>query len=387
MAVAKNRIQLPQMTPGTSRSIDWFRFGKAGARPKVYIQSSIHANELPGAMLLHHLMPMLARADSAGKVEGEIIVVPTMNPIGQSQLVGNAHLGRYDLLSRDNFNRNWLDLSGPVAERLGPDAGRKLGRDADANVALIRKTALAVLKAMQPVNELQTMRVEMMKLSIDADVVLDLHCDAEAVLHVFTSERDLGGPVEELSADLGAPSTMYNHPYPEALTFSGVNGALWARLAARFPEAAIPSACLSVTVELRGQHDVSHALGELDAKNLYRYLTRRGAIAGKADPLPRLKSAPTPIGGMDVGYCPKPGFVVYLVEAGAKVKDGQPICEIIDPRDPSGPSARTPMRSRSDGILFSRKRNGGLAWPGMVAYRIAGPKILAHRKGMSGLDD
>jgi hypothetical protein len=28
-----------------------------------------------------------------------------------------------------------------------------------------------------------------------------------------------------------------------------------------------------------------------------------------------------------------------------------------------------------------------LAWPGMVAFRIAGPKPLAHRKGMSGLDD
>jgi predicted deacylase len=371
------------MTPGTSRSIAWFRFGKAGARPKVYIQSPIHANELPGAMLLHYLMPMLTEADKAGRIQGDIIVVPTMNPIGQSQLVGNTHLGRYDLLSRDNFNRNWLDLSGAVADRIG----RKPGRDAKANVELIRKAALAALKAMEPVNELQTMRVEMMKLSIDADVVLDLHCDSQAILHVFASEQDIGGTVEEFSADIGALSTMYNHPYPEALTFSGVNGALWPRLAARFPDAAIPQACFSVTVELRGQHDVSHALGASDAKNLFRYLVRKGVITGKADPLPKLKSAPTPIGGMDVGYCPKPGFVVYLVEAGAKVKDGEAVCEIIDPRDPSGPSGRTPMRARSDGILFSRKRNGNLAWPGMVVYRIAGPTMLAHRKGMSGLDD
>ena len=49
--------------------------------------------------------------------------------------------------------------------------------------------------------------------------------------------------------------------------------------------------------------------------------------------------------------------------------------------------ARTPMLSRTDGMLFSRKRDGILAWPGMVAYRIAGAKPLAHRKGMSGLDD
>ena len=227
MPVSKNKIQLPKMSPGTTRSVTWLRYGKAGARPKVYIQAAIHANELPGAMLLHHLMPMLAEADQAGSIRGEIVLVPTVNPIGQSQLIGNAHQGRYELLSRDNFNRNWLDLSEVVAERVG----RKLGQDAVANVALIRKAALAALKATQPLNELQTMRVEMMKLSIDSDVVLDLHCDMEAALHLFVSKPDLGGVAQELAADLGVESTMYNDPYAQALTFSGVNGALWPRLA------------------------------------------------------------------------------------------------------------------------------------------------------------
>ena len=383
MPVSKNRIHLPRMTPGTTRSIAWLRFGRAGARPKVYIQAAIHANELPGAMALHHLMPMLAEADRAGRIRGEVIVVPTVNPIGQSQLVGNTHLGRYDLLSRDNFNRNWLDLSGTVAERVG----RRLGRDAAANVEIIRKAALGALNAMKPVNELQTMRVEMMKLSIDADIVLDLHCDMDAALHLFTAAPDIKGAAQELAADLGIAVTMYNEPFAEALTFSGVNGALWPRLAVRFPDAAIPQGCFSTTVELRSQHQVSDELGASDARNLFRYLVRRRIVAGRAGPLPRLKSAPTPISGMDVGYCPVEGFIVYRVGAGAKLRKGDVVCEIIDPADPRGPKARTPMLSRTDGVLFSRKRDGGLAWPGMVAFRIAGAKPLAHRKGMSGLDD
>lgn len=383
MPVSKNKIRLPSMTPGTARSIAWLRFGRAGARPKVYFQAAIHANELPGAMALHHLMPMLTEADRARRIRGEVIVVPTVNPIGQSQLVGNNHLGRYDLLSRDNFNRNWPDLAGAVAERVG----RKLGRNAAANVELIRKAAGAALKAMNPVNELQTMRVEMLKLSIDADIVLDLHCDMDAALHLFTAAPDLKGAAQELAAQLGVEATLYNEPFAESLTFSGVNGALWPRLAARFPEAAIPQACFSSTVELRSQHQVSHELGASDASNLYRYLVRRGIVAGRVGPLPRLKSAPTPISGMDVGYCPVSGFIVYRLAAGAKLKRGDVVCEIIDPADPRGPKARTPMLSRTDGMLFSRKRDGGLAWPGMVAYRIAGAKPLAHRKGMSGLDD
>ena len=67
------------------------RYGRFAARPKVYMQAAIHANELPGAMLIHHLLPMLNEADRDGRIKGEIVIVPTVNPIGQAQLVGNAH--------------------------------------------------------------------------------------------------------------------------------------------------------------------------------------------------------------------------------------------------------------------------------------------------------
>lgn len=383
MAHSRKSIALPSMTPGTARSITVHRFGKAGARPKAYFQAAIHANEFPGAMALHHLMPLLVEADRRGRIKGEIIVVPAVNPIGMSQLVGNNHLGRYDFLGRDNFNRNWLELSGAVAERVGA----RLGRSAGDNVAAIRAAALAALKAMKPVNELQTLRVEVMKLSIDADIALDLHCDMEAVLHLFISRKDWPGRASELAADIGAQATLYNDPYPEHLTFSGVNSALWARLAERFPAANIPQACLSATIEFRGQHDVNHALGEADAANLYRFLVRQGVISGRAGGLPRLKAEATPMGGMDVGYCPGPGILVYHLAKGSKVSKGTPVCEVINPADARGPKARTQIVARTDGVLFSRRLDGRIAWPGMVAFRIAGPKVLAHRKGMSGLDD
>jgi uncharacterized protein len=217
--------------------------------------------------------------------------------------------------------------------------------------------------------------------------VLDLHCDAEAALHLFISRRDWPGAAEALAADIGAAATLYNDPYPASLTFSGVNSALWARLAERFPDAGIPQACLSATIEYRGQHDVNHALGAADARNLFRFLTRRKIIAGAAGTLPRLKAQATSIGGMDVGYAPRTGMVVYHVPKGGKVRAGQPVCEVIDPADARGPKARTQVPARTDGILFSRKLDGRLAWPGAVLFRIAGAKLLSHRQGMSGLDD
>ena len=383
MPYVKRTIALPSMTPGTGRRLVVHTFGKSGARPKAYLQAAIHANELPGAMALHHLMPMLVEADRRGRIRGEIVLVPTVNPIGLSQLVGNNHLGRYDFLGRDNFNRNWHDLSGAVAERVG----RQLGRNPADNVARIRKAALASLGAMRPTNELQTLRVEVMKLSIDADVALDLHCDNEAALHLFISRQDWPVLARGLAADIGAEATLYNDPYPEISTFSGVNSALWPRLAARYPQAGIPQACFSATVEYRSQHDVSHELGETDARNLYRFLVRRGIISGRAGKLPRLRAQATPIGGMDVGYAPKTGILVYRAATGSRVRKGESVCEVIDPSDVRGPRARTQVLARTDGILFSRKVNGRLAWPGMVLFRIAGAKLLAHRKGLSSLDD
>ena len=383
MPHSKRNILLPAMTPGTERSIAVHRFGKAGARPKAYLQAAIHANELPGAMALHHLLPMLVEADRQGKIKGEIVVAPTVNPIGLSQLVGSTHLGRYDLLGRENFNRNWHDLSAAVAGRIGA----QLGSNAQDNVALIRKAALAELAAIKPRSELQTLRVEVMRLSIDADVVLDLHCDAEALLHLFISAKDWPDPAQALAADLGVEATLYNEPYPESLTFSGVHSALWARLAERFPAAAIPQACLSATVEYRGQHDVNHQLGAADANNLYRYLVRRGIISGRSGKPPQLKAEATPIGGMDVGYAPTTGILVYHLAKGAMVRKGASVCEVIDPADARGQKARKQILARTDGILFSRKPDGRLAWPGAVVFRIAGARVLAHRKGMSGLDD
>jgi uncharacterized protein len=377
MSHSKSTIALPSMTPGTGRSVVYHRFGRRGARPKAYLQAAIHANELPGAMALHHLMPLLVAADRRGRIRGEIVIVPTVNPIGLAQLVGNNHLGRYDFLCRDNFNRNWLDLSAAVAERL----------NAKPDVAAIRAAAQTALAAMKPVSELHALRVEVMKLSVDADIVLDLHCDAEAALHLFISRRDWPGGAEALAADIGAAATLYNDPYPASLTFSGVHSALWARLAERFPDVDIPQACLSATIEYRGQHDVNHALGAADARNLFRFLTRRKLIGGSAGALPRLKAQATPMGGMDVGYAPRTGMVVYHVPKGAKVRAGQPVCEVIDPADARGPKARMQVPARTDGILFSRKLDGRLAWPGAVLFRIAGAKPLAHRQGLSGLDD
>ena len=81
-----------------------YHYGTGGGR-KVYIQASLHADEVPAMLVAHVLRRELERLDAEGRVRGDVILVPAANPIGLSQVVHGAPFGRFDLASGTNFNR------------------------------------------------------------------------------------------------------------------------------------------------------------------------------------------------------------------------------------------------------------------------------------------
>ena len=60
----------------------------------------------------------------------------------------------------------------------------------------------------------------------------------------------------------------------------------WVRLKEAYPDAPIEHGCLSVTLEYRGQADVSDELAAFDADALMRFLRLRGVLAGDPGDLP-----------------------------------------------------------------------------------------------------
>ena len=88
MQVHKHLLLSP--APGTQRELVSLHYGRPGSGPKVYIQASLHADELPGMLTAHHLRQQLDRLEAEGRIQGEIVLVPMANPIGLSQwLAGN----------------------------------------------------------------------------------------------------------------------------------------------------------------------------------------------------------------------------------------------------------------------------------------------------------
>ncbi|MFS2004952.1 succinylglutamate desuccinylase/aspartoacylase family protein [Duganella sp. CT11-25] len=351
-----------------------FHFGTPGAGKKVYIQGSLHADEVPGMLVSQFLRKELLALEAAGKLAGEVILVPAANPIGLAQAIHGAAFGRFDLTTGVNFNRAYKH----VAEDLKKSLEGKLGQDAQANVALIREHARASIADWQPATDAETLKKTLMTLAIDADIVLDLHCDNEAVLHIYAG-TPLADAIAPLSAILGAHALLLAYqaggePFDEACS------RLWWDLDQHFGQRyPIPPACLSTTVELRGEMEVSYALAQKDAAGLLQFLTLQGVLladdgGAAAAVLPAPLCEATPLEGVEPVYAPHAGILIYTRELGARVAAGDALADLIDPVG----GGTTVLRATVDGVFFARSAHRHVI-RGMNVGKVAGAK--AYRAG------
>lgn len=352
-------IALPPDRTGTRRSLTVHRFGTPGARPKAYVQGGLHADEIPGMATAHHLVRLLLSAE----VAGEVVVVPLCNPVGLAQSVTGSAVGRYALATGENFNRGFPALTDGAAERM---RGR-IGPDAAANVTAVRAALAEAHAATTPATELATLRHTLLGLALDADIVLDLHCDMEAVVHLYTGDA-LWPDASDLAAEIGARAVLLardsgGDPFDEACSSP------WWRLAERFAaDGPIPPACLAATVELRGKADVSDALAGADAAALLRFLARRGVVRASAAAPPAPLCEATPLAALERITAPVPGIILFHAEPGARLRAGDAVADLVDPRDPA---SRRTLRASTDGLLMARS-NLRFAGTGDLIASIAG---------------
>ena len=367
-------IPLSSPNPGSTRHLRVHRYGAPGQGPKAYLHSSLHADEWPGLLVLHHLTRLLDEADGEGRIAGEIVLLPYANPIGFGQRVNGDLIGRYHLDGGGNFNRGWPDLT----QTAGDAVDGKLGDDTNANIGLIREALKSAVNDLSGETELEELRRTLMALSVDADIVLDLHCDQLATFHVYanyaqlkdatTLTRDLGSPVLLLEDEAGGGS------------FDEANHAPWIKLQQRFGlDETVAQHCFAVTVELRGETDITDRLAEQDARALLRFLMRKGVVSGDPGPLPEMINDPTPLDGVDVPKAPASGVLAWHVKPGDSINKGQVIADLVDIEADDPTSARTPIHAGTSGFLFAR-RAAVLVRPGDQLCKIAGAEALDYRK-------
>ena len=362
------RIDHPLLSPslGSQKTLTSFHFGTPGQGLKIYIQASLHAEELPGMLVAHHLRALLESAEVAGHIHGEVILLPVANPLGLAQRLDHKPMGRFDLDTSENFNRHYPDL----AKAVEPMVRDQLTDDPRANVALVRQAMGHYLRDWAPTSELQSLRRTLLTLAHDADHVLDLHCDCEGVLHFYTEET-CWPEMEVLARYLRCETILLARnsggtPFDECLS-----GAWW-QLAEALKQSgqvvALPQGCCSTTIELRGEADVSHAFAKQDATALYAFLQYKGVITGSQAPaVPPLQCQPTPTAGSETLNAPAAGVVVFAAPVGTRMTTGDLVAEVIDPIA----NVTHRVLAGVDGILYARIRDRYITTGGELA-KIAG---------------
>lgn len=347
------RVDHPLLSPslGSHKTLSSFHYGKPGARPKVYIQASLHADELPGMLVAHHVRQALQVLEDTGQIEGEVIVVPVANPIGLAQKLDHKPMGRFELGTSENFNRHYPDFANEIWHTVQP----QLGPDAQTNVTTVRNAMVTWLRDWTPTSELESLRRTLVQLAVDADYVLDLHCDFEGVLHCYTEEA-CWPQLAPLAQYLGCEAVLLatgsgGNSFDECV--SGVWWQLADKLRAAGNPSPLPQACFSTTVEFRGEGDVAHALAEGDAQALLAFMHHVGALKGTPPSVPPARCQATPLAGSETLKSALPGVLVFSAEVGQPLQIGDLVAEVIDPIN----GTTHPVHASVAGVLYTRIRN------------------------------
>ena len=353
--------------PGlASYQLTTYHYGSPGSGKKAYIQAGLHADEVPAMLVAQFLRRALERFETEGRIRGEIVLVPAANPVGLSQVVQGTPFGRFDLGTGVNFNRAFPH----VAQELKASLAGRLGPDAAANVALIRTQARAAVARWAPQDHTEVLKKTLLSMAIDADIVLDLHCDNEGLMHVYAG-TPLAAKAGQLAALLGARALLLSSasggaPFDEACS------RLWWDLAEHFgPGTPVPPACAAVTVELRGEMDVRYELAEQDAQALLQFLAREGMLDEPLLELPAPLCDPTPLAGVEPLHALQSGVLVFLKALGERVAAGEAVADIVNPV--SGGTAT--LRASTSGLLFASTAHRHLL-RGMQVCKIAGAAPL-----------
>ncbi|WOS37010.1 hypothetical protein RP300_00547 [Oligella urethralis] len=346
----KETVTLIGSTPGTNYQLTALHFGPENGK-KVYLQASLHGDELPGSLVAYYLHQLLLRLEQEGRLEARIVLVPFCNPIGLGQMLNYQPIGRFHFASAQNFNRLTPDFN--LSQKLIALIEREgiaWSDTAADNTALLRRYLKRVIDEIEVFSETDSMHKTLLTWAYDADIVLDLHCDNHAVLHMYGCPeswhrleplaRYLGSQCQLLSEDSGSNS------------FDEVLYSIWPRLRAHFPAVPLELACIGSTVEFRGEYQLSHELAAQDAEALIQYLNQQGYLQlpeERHQALPALVREPHPLGGLCYIDAPTSGIAVYLVQPGDWVEAGQAIVDIVDPIS----LAKTTVRSPAAGVVFA----------------------------------
>ncbi|MEM7467234.1 MAG: succinylglutamate desuccinylase/aspartoacylase family protein [Pseudomonadota bacterium] len=362
----QREIALAPTFLGTTHKVQVYSYGPNDGAPRIYIQAGLHAGEHPGILVANQLKKRLSSLAEEGALLGRVDLVPVANPIGLGQILNGEINGRFDFVHRRNFNRQFPDVSAAVLKSVAK------AKNGLAALEAVRHSAATAINAWPTSDHIDSLKRTLFRIAIEADITLDLHCDGESSVHVYTG----GVNIEwcRLFANRIGAEVIATGNSDDGLAFDDALNKFWADVAGLI---ANPPSSLkqpeAMTVELRGRADVSPTHARNDADAIINALMALNVIKA-ADELGQssVTTNPPPVEiaakDIEVIHAKSPGILSYRVDLGQRCKPGQIIAELVDPY--SSAKEGELIRCTRGGMLFSRHISK-LAFPGMEVCKLA----------------
>lgn len=338
------RVPLPAPAPGHERFLTVHEFGTG--EHFAYIQAGLHADEWPGLLVVQHLLQKLAELEAAGKIRQAIRVLPYANPVGMNQRIFGTIPGRFDMVTGQNFNRGMAVSAEALVERVKPS----LTDDATRNDRVVRTELRALVAEKTAEYEIQALHKALLSESIDAVIMLDLHCDLGAIPYLFYGKHQVEQG-QALATCLGF-SLSVEEDVHGAVAFDGSHTQPWVVLEDTVG-ALFDRPCFAATLELRGSRDVNDALARRDAEGILAFLEAQGFVVDSGARAQPMEGDPVRFDAEHVQLiaASENGILVHHKPVGTRLAQGEHFADIVllDRDQPERVAVRAPV----SGLLFN----------------------------------
>lgn len=334
-------ISINQLSNGQKLEMRKFSLKGEEQGPHVHIQASVHGAEVQGNPVIYELMRFFTKVN----LKGSLNLIPLVNPLGSNTKSGTYTQGRFNPVTGDNWNRNFINLIGYDSQITDIDLStfwneiRELPpREQAQKFKTLQKKGFKKIREHlnnYGLSDNVEMNLTLQEFACEADIVLDLHTGPAATRYLYAGEYAL--------------KKMKDIPFPHNLIIPNeFGGAMdeatffpWTELTRIAHECgdSFINPFESYTVELGSEEIIDFKMARLDCTRLLIFLAERGFFSRdeiakeypkELDYIQKEKRYACLLSHYATYYAQKGGLIQYSKRPGDHIKMGEELYRILD---------------------------------------------------------
>lgn len=288
MATKKTKITLTeypllQDANGEQTKLRVYDLHSALPGPFAYFQASVHGAEIQGNLVIQKLFNFF----KSHPFKGTLRFVPLANPMASRHKMGQYTYGRFNPVTGNNWNRNYLDLFSEKSTAIhGHDLSSFVKKFKKAKLSEIKKNfklyinqalkAYVKKKFKDILPENGAFNFKLQELAAPADIVLDLHTGPRACRYIYSAYY-----AKDEALHFSFPHIL-SIPHEFAGAMDEATFMPWIHLHRELgrKDISLTELFLSYTLEFGSEEVISSEDAEKDMNGILRFLRTRDVYHG-----------------------------------------------------------------------------------------------------------